>query len=44
MKVNEIAQQISEGILDSFQKHGFKYRKAQKEFVRNKLSKFPKQP
>lgn len=34
MKVNEIAQQISEGVLDSFQKHGFKYRKTQSEFVR----------
>jgi len=34
MKVNEIAQQISEGVLDSFQKHGFKYLKSQKEFVR----------
>ncbi|WP_332452953.1 hypothetical protein [Chryseobacterium aquaticum] len=34
MKVNEIAQQISDGVLESFQKHGFKYRKAQKEFIR----------
>ncbi len=34
MKVNKIAQQISDGVLESFQKHGFKYRKAQKEFIR----------
>lgn len=34
MKVQEIANQISEGVLDSFQKHGFKYRKAKKEFIR----------
>ncbi|UKB82725.1 hypothetical protein LF887_17120 [Chryseobacterium sp. MEBOG06] len=36
MKVNEIAQQISDGVLESFQKSGFQYRKAQKEFVRKK--------
>lgn len=34
MKINEIAQQISDGVLESFQKYGFKYRKAQREFVR----------
>lgn len=34
MKVNEIAQQVSDGVLENFQKHGFKYRKAQREFVR----------
>ncbi|NPA07756.1 MAG: hypothetical protein GXO46_02030, partial [Chlorobi bacterium] len=36
MKVREVAQQISEGVLESINKYGFKYRKAQKEFVRKK--------
>lgn len=36
MKVNAIAQQISDGVVESFQKYGFYYRKAQKEFVRKK--------
>ncbi|PWN64106.1 hypothetical protein [Chryseobacterium viscerum] len=34
MKIKEVSQQISEGILKSFQKHGFKYRKTQTEFIR----------
>lgn len=36
MKVNEIAQKISEDVIESFQKHGFIYRKVQREFVRKK--------
>ncbi len=34
MKVKEIAEQISKGILASFQKHGFKFLKKQNEFIR----------
>lgn len=34
MKIQEIAEQISEGVLSSFQKHDFKYRKTQRDFIR----------
>jgi len=34
MSIKEVSNQISEGVLTSFQKHGFKYRKTQEEFIR----------
>lgn len=34
MKIQEVATKISEGVLDSFTKQGFKYLKSRQEFVR----------
>lgn len=34
MKVKEISNQISEGVLANFEKHGFKFKKTHNEFVR----------
>ena len=34
MKIQELADKISNGVLKNFEKHGFKYRKKKQEFVR----------
>lgn len=34
MKIKEVSEQISAGLIESFQKHGFKYRKTNTDFIR----------